>query len=396
MKKNLLAIILTCFFYNSLSLAEENNVNISWKISHVTERASGKKLIQIKGVSNEDGSLDFGGDSIVFTPTDGQTQKLKPAKVIWERLPIKVKKNEEFTFNLVIKNGKILLPAKFAALSGAKESYLLNLEINNSLSGEPVVTFSGKQEVDSNVKPKISTKEYRSEVSIDIGANVMGYKVDSDITSKALNFNSFKLPSVFIEGKFLFSQNFVVSSFYKISPGNVSSTSSLVFDEDSYNWTVLGVDVKYMHDSLRFKTFGAQSLVGFMAGTQMHQVPFVTRVGGSSSAVTLEYNSINTLSAGISLDTPWNKFWSSEIFMRYQHPIQTGSLFSVSSATIFDGSIGLRKLLDKKKKWFLGAYWYGQYQSYSFKHRDPALNEKINGKQTLIFSNLAVRLTRQF
>lgn len=218
-----------------------------------------------------------------------------------------------------------------------------------------------------------------------LGINFLSYSA-SDSQNSTLNFRSFKLPSIYMKGWMNLSESFSSNIEYKVSPGETTS-GEITIDKGSYNWNIASIDGTYSPLRWRAKRifgnyYGDYSL---RFGVQHHTVPFINVTSGGNAE--LLTNEIGMFTIGAQVQAFKNLKWLYEIYMRYQHPIYTGTVFSIKPKFAFDGSMGGYYKYNSNLR--LGFFWYGQIQQYDV---SGIAGTSKTGSQTLLFSNVEARI----
>jgi len=236
-----------------------------------------------------------------------------------------------------------------------------------------------------------SEETYRS-VWLSLGTGVSFSSLTQDVPGASeLNVGKFSAPFMLLELGAWLSKVFGFELSYQSMPGKVLSSPSLTVSKEEYTWKTLSVEANYKTNYL-----SADSEWILKAGLQHQEIPFL--YPQSASEISLFENSISTLSAGLQ----YRRRLGSQIYIdsliRYQYPFMAtsvaGSKFDVKSSVILDGEVGASYSLNKNLS--LGGFWSVQYLSYRYQFTESSSSPAQNGKQTLIQSNLNLRLRWEF
>lgn len=178
---------------------------------------------------------------------------------------------------------------------------------------------------------------------------------------------------------------------YKSTPGKIIIDKGAAFEAE-YTWKTISLE-GIMRKLTNLKVFGRPILMGFRAGIQRHETPYVhVDVNGDPL---LKQNNMTTASLGLLAELNrrrWNYYW----LMRYQYPFSTtsegASQWEITPTFAFDGSVGLSYNLTPRTK--LGAFWYGQWHQYNFVYSDGTQTNA--GFQSLFYSSADLRLGIDF
>lgn len=179
---------------------------------------------------------------------------------------------------------------------------------------------------------------------------------------------------------------------YKRSPGSVSGTSELSVINGQYSWETFAAETLFLIREDPFDPGNLDKTLTARFGIQHHFIPyFATQPSG---AVEVRRNSVTNASLGVELILGAKHKVRYELLGRYQIPIAAaggeGNTFSVTPKFAFDGSVGLASNLSKNL--ILGAYWYGQWNQYSFTYYDKVNSLSNTGRQSLFYTNFELRL----
>ena len=178
---------------------------------------------------------------------------------------------------------------------------------------------------------------------------------------------------------------------YQGIPGRIDLDNAPVAGS-SYRWTALAVDAM-MRKISSWRPRGEPVIYGARAGVGIQHTPFLFL--DEDQNVVLRMNELTNAAVGVLAE--WSHArWRYYSLLRYQMPLSTradgSSAFDVTSSFTFNGSLGTSYNFTDRIK--LGAFLYGQYQSFDFTYVSPAITN--SGTQSLIYTSLDVRLGYEF
>lgn len=207
-----------------------------------------------------------------------------------------------------------------------------------------------------------------------------------------VNFGNIKGPSLSGRAGSMINERWGVDLGYKETPGEVQSSSAINVQSGNYNWRTLSAEGLYSLTG----PFEETRSMAFRLGLQQHQIPFMAPI--AANTIEVRDHGLTMATAGIEYVLyPKNRLrW--EFLARYQYPIgtsaSTGNTYTVSPKFAVDGSLG--QVFRINDRWSIGAYWYGQWHSYSFNYKDNGTGISFDGSETLFFSNIDVRIGFEF
>ena len=292
--------------------------------------------------------------------------------------PVQANSKGVFEIRFKLPTGRVQLPLIVTA-GERRKSYQLSLNVK----AKPVP-------VQPLPEPAITTDINRPSLWLGIGYNYVRYEQQVPEIDSSVQYESFRGPSWYVEGRYNFSDTWGAIASAKMSPGEVLSTSDIEIANGAYNWMIYALETWYSPTSWKVQPFAPlnrPSRFSLRAGVQQHSVPFLTRTTIASG----EVQSIDLTMVGLGLqwDVELSDTLNFEIYQRYQHPVRSSRLESVSQKFSFDGSVGLTYL--PNDDWAIGLFWYGQLQMYDFTAHDALLNTSVTGSQTVFFSNAELR-----
>lgn len=301
--------------------------------------------------------------------------------------PGKVQANSQgyFEFELNFPQALVQLPI---AVRSEKDSALGNYQLNMKIERK-VAKAQTKEDLEVAPLQKSAFNMWMG-----AGYNFLRYQQSSPDIGSDLSFESLQGPSYLLQGGFEVSGQWDVNVSIKSSPGAVQSSDTLTIDKGKYSWMIYALEAAYFPESWRTTIFKLPTNLGTRFGIQYHQVPFLERTGVSSTDLTIGTNTLTMFTGGVQANTKLSRRWTSEVFLRYQYPLATGSLFSIQPKFAFDGSMGIMRRFSGR--WRLGGFWYGQWHEYNYNSHDAYLDKNIGGSQTLFFSNIELRLGYEF
>lgn len=278
------------------------------------------------------------------------------------------------------------LPFVATTLTGEVKNYILSI----SVSADDV-----RLDHQDNIK---NSPYSRRKWSIwgGLGMNFLRYDQDMPGISSGVGFQSFTGPAVYTKVVRSLNRDWAVQATLNNSPGKAASSSAVQLSQGSYNWTFLTGELTYFPPRWKFAKKKYFNEFGIQTGFQYHSVPFYSRYSTTDpNAAGVVTNNILMMDIGATSVLHYGQYWFFESFLRYQHPVQSGTLYEISPKFAFDGSIGI--VHKWKPDWRLGAFWYGQWQEYNFKNAPDAYSgSKIDGSQSLFFSNWELRVGFEF
>ena len=307
--------------------------------------------------------------------------------------PRRVKANEqglfEFVLDLPLENVQLSIRVKQPGKR--PKAYQVNLKVEKQK-----VEVANQQELKAS---PLYAKRFG--VWFGSGFNYLQYKQNSGDINADLEFSTFKGPSFFSKGWWKINERVDASITAKLSPGEVTSSTDIQIADGQYNWTTFSTEGTYYPGKWNHNIMDRfASRWGVRFGLQHHIVPFILRTGSSITEAEIATNSLTMFTIGFQNNIQFNPRWSFEWFMRYQSPLATGSTFDIRPDFAFDGSLGI--IYSLPGSWRVGTFWYGQWHDYSFTLKDKYLentgspNPRIDGRQSLFFSNVEVRVGYEF
>ncbi len=228
------------------------------------------------------------------------------------------------------------------------------------------------------------------QVTLGIGLTYFYYN-QSQSSISPLNFKSFRGPSTFLEYKYKWNSDFFLLFNFKQAPGYINSGETLKVKNHNFNWKTYSLDFKSKLSSNNKVFLGRKIEYGIASGFLYHQAPILSLTEMNTAEI--EYTNISVLNLGGFLDYQLNNKINTEVFFRYGHVFATRNI-TLTQPLLFDGSLGLQYHFNSNLAY--GWYWYGQYQTYKYSHNDSNSNTKNIGKQTLLYSNMDLRLILKF
>lgn len=239
---------------------------------------------------------------------------------------------------------------------------------------------------------KTKNDEQSKTVWLSLGAGVSFSSLAQDVPgSSELNVGKFSAPFLFLEIGAWLTKAFGFEFSYQSLPGKVLSSASLEVSKEEYIWKTMSAELNY-----RMSYLSSDSEWIFKLGLQQHEIPFLHPQ--SASEISLFENSMTTASIGLQYRRRLGLQTYFEGLIRYQHPVHTtsvtNSMIEVKSPLILDGEVGATYCLNQNLS--VGGYWSVQYLSYRYQFSESSSDPAQNGKQTLMQSNLNLRLRWEF
>ncbi len=308
-----------------------------------------------------------------------------PRALLDTQLPLETDRSGTFEIVMDAPQSNIQLPLRIVTLDEQKEgTFQLNLVIRRDR-----VELRGQ---DNLVHAPAHQKRF--EAWFGTGFNYLRYSQDTEFWNPA--FETFTGPSFFAKGRARVWRDFSALLEVKMSPGATQSSESLDVTQGSYQWWIYSGEVLYMPASLQGRLLRNPGPWGIRVGAQHHIMPFLRREEDVRFSIVDAQVTMATL--GFQHEEELFNNIDFEIFMRYQHPITKGDVFTISPIFAFDGSLGL--IYNFRSGLRLGAFWYGQWHEYNYtdKRFDPSpdVNGFVQGRQSLFFSNAEIRLGYAF
>lgn len=224
------------------------------------------------------------------------------------------------------------------------------------------------------------------------GANFIS-SAQTDIDGTDLSFQSTPSASQFLKVGGFVSKNLPGLEFsYKHSPGSVASSSDVTVVNGQYHWETFSSESLFLLREDEFDSSKLDKTLTARLGIQHHFIPYFSTA--PSGTVDVRRNSVTNASFGVELILGAKHKVRYEFLGRYQYPIAAagggGNTFSVTPKFAFDGSVGIASHLTKNI--FMGAYWYGQWNQYSFTYYNKVNSTSNLGRQSLFYTNFELRL----
>lgn len=276
---------------------------------------------------------------------------------------------------------------------GVKEETVDNTELDDSetvAATEKVFAAPDHSQI-SSPSVKIEESAQRS-IWLTLGGGLGFSSLSQDVPGASeLNVGKFSAPFLFVEIGAWLTKVFGLEVRYQSLPGKVLSSPSLTVSKEDYTWKTMSAEANYKLYSLGS---GSDEWI-IRAGVQQQEIPFLHPQG--PTVISSFENSLTTASIGVHYRRKLEDKIFFESLVRYQHPINStsvaGASFSTHSSLLLDGDIGATYGLSQN--FSLGGYWSVQYLSYHYRFTD-SVSVAENGKQTLIQSNLSLRLKWEF
>lgn len=243
----------------------------------------------------------------------------------------------------------------------------------------------------SNIVAEDSVESLKR-VWLTLGTGVSFSSLTQDVPGASeLNVGKITAPFVLLELGAWLSKVFGLELSYQSLPGKVLSSQSLAVSKEDYTWKTMTAEVNY-----RMNYLSADSEWFFKVGVQQQEIPFL--YAQNASEISLYENNLTNASAGLQYRRSLGGRLLLDSTLRYQYPIAAasvaGAMFNIKSSLILDGDVGAVYSLTKNLS--VGGYWSVQYLSYRYQFSESSSSPVQNGDQTLIQSNLNLRLRWEF
>lgn len=370
--------------YSFSALAQEQS-GVSWYLPEAEQTIGNRTLVVVAGKTKPGSRVEIKSDRIPLISAKNKIINFKSSAALKTEKVVIADSEGFFKFKFLLPRATAQIPIHVTEKGKQTAAYQLNVRVD-------------KNDVKALTKDQLKLQPWKRgkfNLWAGVGFNFLRYsQVSADLQSD-ISFDTLKGPSYFLTGGMLIKPNWEMNLSYKVSPGGASAGPNVQVASGSYEWTILAIETWYFPSHWRAELLkNSLSQFGIRTGIQHHTVPFISRTGSSASEVDIAKNTMTMFTLGAQVDTKHTSKIFSEVYMRYQYPLKTGSLFSIEPQFAFDGSVGL--IYRKGPVWRYGVFWYGQWHQYAFKHRDKVLNADIKGEQTLFYSNIEARLGYEF
>ena len=345
--------------------------------------------VSILGKTKPGTKIRLSGDEILIVDSNSEVQQMKTTEAFRQE---SVLADENGYFEL-----RLTLPLMMAQLSievqppqEEAKFYQISILVKQNSS-----EFSNLTQVKTS---PYSTRKWGAWAGL--GYNYANYAQSSSIPSN-LFMNSFQIPSVHVH----FVRNFEhwqVQGVYTEAPGKTNSSDSIAISRENFKWTSLEANATHWKPNWKSTNFGHPAQFGIIGGIQYQIVPFFVRSSATNpQESTLDTNTIVIASIGGAWQLNFDKLWKMEAHVRYQIPVQSGSLFKVSQLFGLDGSIGV--IHKWKPDLRVGIFMYGQYQNIKYRDKEDTFlkanssgNPNISGEQKVLNFPLEARIGWEF
>lgn len=309
--------------------------------------------------------------------------------------------SEKFKLEMMLPKGSVTLQFEMEIKEGG-ETALQELEITvdpfkEELALNKIRYWSEEELVE--IEPADTEDLYsyfRSKkmgVFFGTGINYVSYKQEQmDVGSANIDFDSFRMPSFSLGYWYSRGDQWDIFAEFTQSPGKTSFSGNAHITESAYTWRTLSAQGFYTLESLNYFKLprSYKGRVSFGTGLQYQLIPFLEREG--PNVYGLVEKEILMWPIGLRFHTIKSGDWNFDFYFRVKFPLSYGEL-NLNSNLAFDGSVGALHHFGKEERYMWGVFWYGQYQSYSYKNVvDPPTAKHVRGTQSLLFSNLELRL----
>lgn len=384
----LLSVATLLFSYIAQAQESAKPIRVEWYAPEVLRSVKKNRArVRLSGQTEPKTKITISSDRVPFITKKEKAVTL-PTQQVWAANLTQADERGAFEIDMDLPFATAQIPFEVTTSAGQKQNYQLSLIVDKN-----DVKIEAAQE-------KIKNSPYSRRnwgVWGGIGANFLRYDQETSSTSSALGFQSFTGPSLFAKVARSINRDWAAHATINYSPGKTSSGNDVTVESGNYAWTFLTGEATYFPSQWKltkkrkyFTEFGIQG------GLQYHNIPFVMRSSTTdATATSVETNEIIMMAAGATMMVHYGRYWIFESFLRYQHPLSSGSLYDSEPKMAFDGSVGF--IYKWKPDWRLGAFWYGQWHEYDFKNApDKFSGDKVSGSQSLFFSNLEFRIGYEF
>lgn len=392
-----LIVIASFFLYNPSLFGEEStdNLELTFNPAEVSNIKAKLITVNISGESSKEIDVQIANEDILY-------KKEEKILVIKNKDFIKrskvSNKGKSFSLQVVLPYGLVQLPLTIKELDNGKiHNYGISLLSNKSsveLQSQQKISFaSDKAQNDEHSNTQNTPNDSpNNRVSFGVGYNYLRFqqKMVTPYTSD-LQYESFKGPGFYLSYLGSFTDKWLYSVEVKNAVGSTRTSANVSVKEGSYQWLTSSYELIYLSDKSPLSLFSAPliSQLQIRFGLQYHIEPYLQRVAASEVSVKTNDLAFLSLGVGKNIETA-SKKWLGEVFLRLQYPIHSGSNFRSSDFFSFDGSVGLSRQI--AERWYLGGYWYGQYQSFNVAGiKDDVTGFESHGNQQLFYSNIEVR-----
>lgn len=309
-------------------------------------------------------------------------------------LPAKVDKEGQFSFSLRLPEGNYQIPLVFDNPANPSQTKRA-MQIAFIVKGEEV-KLTGNE--DAKGLRYSSVLQKKNQISLGLGFNYLTYNKNQPDNSLDVSFRTLKGPAYFFEYWRKINNNWEFALNYKEAPGATSSSKDqgILVAEGLYSWRLITFDSIYFPNNWSIKKESEYFFrSGFRLGIQYHMLPFLRFTGNAANELEIVTNNALMGALGYQAEYEPSPDWRFEFFMRYQYPFSTGSKFKISPSLAFDGSVGGQYNFHKINT-AVGIFWYGQYHKYRTNEIDALLMAPSQSQQTLLFSNVELRLIYKF
>lgn len=349
-----------------------------------------RALVYITGKTEPGARVYISTKKITLLNSKNKVVYLSTKKALIGKRVKRANKNGFFKMAIRAPFYKIQLPIKLIDKNKKFKShvYQLSFKVNRT-----EVKLSGNKSLEESPFMKDKASAW-----FGLGMNYLKYKQQSTHTGADLTLNTFKLPSIYSQFSYQINRDWSAVLSYNNSPGAVDSADDnlALGSKKTYNWQIFIIEAGFNPNKWVFNHFDGAARLNLISGIQHHIVPFLVSTATAQNELEIKTNGLTMLTFGGNYTLKKND-WNYEVFMRYQIPLASGSLFDIQSKLAFDGSVGLYRRI--KNRWKIGAFWYGQWHNYSYTHNDVyiknnpgSISNPITGNQELFFSNIEARI----
>ena len=393
-------VFFSTFDTSAMVKVDDNSdfVDLKIDINHKGETKEGLQIVQLKVVPSQPVSIDLSKEDALFKDSH------KISKISSEEL----KKNVTFTeaeegydIEVLSKVGILQLPLQLKNKNNGEVSfYDINLAIKKekaevgSFSEEELHLDDEKSEPPKQSNLDLEDKKAWGKILFGVGYNYLRFNQNTTTPyNSLLTYESFDGPGFYIGLLKTINNHWDMSAEIKNAIGSTSSGQGASVRQGNYQWITSSIEGIYKSEPFKMPLKMINSDYQFQwttrFGFQYHIVPFLVRE--TNQLVNLETNELTFLTVGGGLQ--WHRpesLWSYETYFRVQYNVKTGSGFNISNPFSFDGSVGFSREITKK--WSIGGFWYGQFQTFSVDGiQDSVSGNTVEGSISLFYSNLEVR-----
>ena len=365
---------------NATENQDSSLLDVEWGETIVGSPAEdGKIKVEFQGKTESKAILSLARPEFMVVDAAGSATLFK--LVIKGEYPFSADDQGKFKFQLDLPQGAVQIPLIVTSSSGKKRVFQLVVQVKD----QSIQLANSSQQIGEQSWKRVNM------ITAGVGCNYQSYNQNS--AGPSISTKSMSCPSNFGEAQIILDERWMLLAGARSTPGQAKLSDPLEVKGEGYRWLSLSGEIAYKRPSWSWEMFGSRADLTLRFGGQHHSVPFLlirNPVGGKNEVV-FENGTMSTLSVGGMSEWMINEKMSLEIFMRYQHPLFYGGVFSAKSSFVFDGSIGVSRSLSEH--FAGGLYWLGQQHDYSYSYQGSSALMNPSGSQKLFFSIFEFRLS---